>query len=96
MVNKGTLLFGVSRVTIERYCTKVREAMNTDFVFNNVNYVPSREVLLDSNTDMGRGLFSPDEDGKAVLICVATYIFINKSSNHEFQKMSYNSQKKRN
>lgn len=89
-------LFGVSRVTVERSCTKIREAMNTDFVFNNVNYVPSREVLLDSNTDMGRGLFCTDDDDKAVFVCDATYIFINKSSNHEFQKKTYNAKKKRN
>lgn len=88
--------FSVTRVTVERHCSKVREAMKTDFVFENVNYVRSRDELLAGNTDMGRGIYVTNEENKAILICDATYIYINKSSNYEFQKQTYNSHKKRN
>lgn len=88
--------FSVTRVTVERQLSKVRAAMNSDFVFENVNYVRSRDELLASNTDMGRGIFRTVEEDKLPLVCDGTYIYVNKSSNHEFQKKTYTSKKKRN
>lgn len=89
-------VFSVTRVTVERQCSKVREAMKTDFVFENVNYVRSRDELLACNTDMGRGIFLPNGENKVILICDGTYIYVDRSSNYEFQKKTYTSQKKRN
>lgn len=88
--------FGMTRVTVERQITKVREAMMTDFVHNHVNYIRSREDLIQASTTMSRGLFSPDGIPRVMLNCDATYIYINKSRNYQFQKATYNDQKKRN
>lgn len=88
--------FHVSRVTVERQLAKVRKAMDKDFVYEYVNYKRSREELLQLNSVMGQNLFCNDDTGRIALICDGTYIYINKSRNYEFQKNTYNDQKKRN
>lgn len=89
-------LFGVTRTTVDKQLQKVRTAMKQDFVFEHVNYIRGREELLQSNTEMGRRLFCRDKPDTIVLICDGTYIYVNKSRNYDFQKRTYNDQKKRN
>lgn len=89
--------FHVTRVTVERYLQKVRVAMKEDFVYQHVNNVRSRNELMNLNTTIGRALFSNNDDNdRVVLICDGTYIYVNKSANYGFQKLTYTDQKKRN
>lgn len=88
--------FHITRTTVERQLEKVRKALLSDFVYEHVNYIRSREELCQLNTEMGRRLYCRDDPDRVVLICDGTYIYINKSRNYEFQKKTYNDQKKRN
>lgn len=88
--------FGVTRTTIERQLSKVREVMKTEFVYNHINYIRSRDDLIQASTIMSRGLFCSDGIPRVMINCDATYIYIHKSRNYQFQKLTYNDQKKRN
>lgn len=86
----GGSTFGLSKVTVGRKIKLARSALEKDFVSKHVNFLPTRENLI--NESMCQTLFSED---KVVLICDGTYIYINKSRNYEFQKSTYTDQKKR-
>lgn len=88
--------FQVTRVTVERQHKRVRQAIIKDFVYEHVNYVRSREEMIDSNTQIGSSLFCADDPDCVILICDGTYIYVDKSRNYEFQKKTYTDQKKRN
>lgn len=89
-------LFHVTRVTVERQLPKVRSAMMKDFAPEYVNYIRNREELIQMNTKMGQYLLCGDNPNRAIIVCDGTYVYIDKSRNYEFQKKSYNDQKKRN
>lgn len=67
-----------------------------DFAPEYVNYIRTREELIQMNTKMGQQLLCGDNPNRAVVVCDGTYLYIDKSRNYEFQKKSYNDQKKRN
>lgn len=85
--------FNLSKITIGRHIQVARNALEKDFMVKYVNFLPTREYLLRESTTMCDTLFSED---KVVLICDGTYIYVNKSRNYEFQKLTYTDQKKRN
>lgn len=64
---------GLTRTAVDREIAKVREAMKTDFTNNNINYIRSREELIQVDTTMGRGLFCADDKLRVMIICGATY-----------------------
>lgn len=74
----------------------IRSELKKDFVPNFVNHIRSRDDLISHCTPLSKILFYPDNLQKIVLIWDGTYIFIEKSSQHYFQKLTYNSHKKRN
>lgn len=86
-------IFHVSLATVNRKLRKVREAMREDFVGRHVNYQRTRDELITHNTQMSNIIFG---EGRVMLICDGTYIYVNKSRNFQFQKQSYNGHKKRN
>lgn len=88
--------FRLTRTTIDRQIARVREAMKKDFVYNHINYIRSREDLIQASTIMSRGLFCCDGIPRVMINCDATYIYVHKSRNYQFQKKTYNDQKKRN
>lgn len=88
--------FHVTKQTVARLVKQIRPVLKADFASNNVNYIRSREDLLEHNTVMSNGLFDPEKREKVMLICDGTYFFIDKSRNYVHQKKTYSSQKKRN
>lgn len=52
--------------------------------------------MLNHSTQISVGLYDPQRTGKLILIADGTYIFTEKCEQHEFQKQSYSSHKKRN
>lgn len=88
--------FGLSRRTIGRRLTCARNAMLSDFVPRFVNNTRTRQDLLQHCTPLSLQLFDPNNTGKVILIADGTYIFTEKSEQHQFQKASYCSHKKRN
>lgn len=62
----------------------------------NINQIRSREDLISHCTLLSQKLFYPENPQKVILIWDGTYIYIEKSAQHKFQKNTYNSHKKRN
>lgn len=91
------LHFNVSRTTVQRRCDLVRSCLRSVIVPQHLNYERNREELASMKTVMSRKLFDDSDDSDcAHLILDGTYIYIEKSRNHQFQKNSFNSHKKRN
>lgn len=88
--------FGINQAKIAEFLKKVRAALLLDLVPKYVNHARSREDLLSHCSSLSRKLFLQGDDTRNVVIWDATYIYIEKSLNHQFQKQTYNSQKKRN
>lgn len=76
--------------------SEVRASLLSDSAPEYVNHARSREDLLSRCSRLSRKIFLQDNDGGIVVIWDATYIYVEKSLNHQFQKQTYNSQKKRN
>lgn len=53
---------------------------------HNVNFIRSREELIQHNTVMSDGLMDPENEKKVMLVCDGTYIYIEKSQNYMHQK----------
>lgn len=88
--------FSVSETTTRRLISQMRSILKQDLVPYYVNYVRSREDLIEHNTEMSDSLFDPENKGVVMLVCDATYIFIDKSRNYIHQKKTFSGQKKRN
>lgn len=87
--------FKLTEISVARILNNVRNALITDFVPQNVKF-RSREETLKDNTLLSSKLLAGNDPYIVILIFDATYIYIQKSSNASFQKLSFNSQKKRN
>lgn len=88
--------FGISRRSVARKLKNVRQILMDDFVPNTVNFTRSREDLLSHTSVLSKSLLSPNNADAAVVIWDGTYIYLEKSAQHAFQKNSYCSHKKRN
>lgn len=89
-------LMGVTVTSVYRRLKKVRESFEKDFVPKHINYLRNHDDLANHNTTMCRILHCNNNRNIAVIICDGTYIYTHKSTNFEFQKLSYTDQKKRN
>lgn len=88
--------FELSKMTIGRRLSVTRKVLEENFSMNYVNVLPSREFLIHNSTEMCRELFNSENEDKIFLVWDATYIYINKSRNYDFQKATYTKQKMRN
>lgn len=89
-------IFNVSRTTVQRLISKMRQVLKKDFVPIHVNFVRDRDELLLHNTNMSNCLLDPEKQGKIVLVCDGTYIYVEKSQNYLHQKKTFSGQKMRN
>ncbi|CAK1592551.1 unnamed protein product [Parnassius mnemosyne] len=91
-------LFNKSRVTLERLMNKARECLINEFVplYLGFNHLTVEDVAS-RNRIIPEGLFGnpdlPPNSKPAIVICDATYVFIQSSSNYLFQKQTYSLQK---
>lgn len=87
----------MSRRKLERFLPIVRECLSNDYVVLHlgVDHI-TRNDILQRNLTIPRALFGNDENSKAIIICDGTYIYINKSSNFLFQRLSYSLHKYQN
>lgn len=90
------LVFGITRCTVTERMNKIRKILESDFVFQNVNFEMSRGDLAQRTSLLSQMLFCGGDNTRPVLVLDGTYVFIQSSSNYEFQKKSYNGHKKRN
>lgn len=87
---------GISKSLVGSRLKVVRKILMEDFVPNYVNYTRSRQDLLSHTSRLSKSLLSPRNEEAVILIWDGTYIYIEKSQQHAFQKSSYCSHKKRN
>lgn len=88
--------YGVSTATVSVRLRKVRSVLMKDFVPLYLTNTRDRAELLSHNTIMSQALFCASESPQSILVCDGTYIYVNKSTNYEFQRDTYTDQKKRN
>lgn len=89
-------VFNITRVAVGQRLKLVRDAMESDFVYQNVNYQLSRKEIIDHTTILSQMLFCPGDTIRPIMIIDGTYVYIQKSKNFQVQKQSYSGQKKRN
>ncbi|KAI5651563.1 DDE superfamily endonuclease domain-containing protein [Phthorimaea operculella] len=95
-------LFNMARSTLERWMTtKVRNCFKNDFVplhlgFNHIRV----ENVASRNRIIPEGFFGnpdlPPDNKPAIVLCDATYVFLQNSTNYLFQKETYSLQKRDN
>lgn len=87
-------LFNMSRRSLERKFALARECLTADFVNIHLGMDHlTRQNMLDRNLFLPRGIYGNDENTKSIIICDGTYIYIEKSSNFLFQRLSYSQHK---
>lgn len=86
--------FQRSEKTIASKIAEARLCILKDFVPVHL-YARSRQNLIEHTTKISQQLYSVDHDMVA-LVWDGTYIYIEKSANREFQRLSYSTQKHRN
>lgn len=86
-------MYGVSNATVSLRLKKIREVLRRDFVPLYLTNGRERDELIRHNTTMSRILFCSPESPKSILVCDGTYIYIDKSTNYEFQRNTYSDKK---
>lgn len=90
-------IFNLSLYQIQRIIPSVREALMKNFVPRHLGlqHISHQELCLHHITPITRKLSSEDNQDQAVLILDGTYIYIQKSHDYEFQRLSYSLHKNR-
>lgn len=91
-------IFNLSLYQIQRIIPSVREALMKNFAPRHLGLqlISHQELCLHHITPITRKLFtSEDNQDQAVLILDGTYIYIQKSHDYEFQRLSYSLHKNR-
>lgn len=91
-----SLDFGVSEPTVRRRCDLLRNTLKSIIVPQHINIEMNRTELVAHKSAISRILFDNEDASNAHLILNGTYIYLERSNNHRFQKQTYNSHKKRN
>lgn len=84
--------FKISDRTVSTKIAVVRKCLVTDIAAKYLNYSRTRDDLLSHKTAISECLFGQG----AQLIMDGTYLYIQKSKDHTFQKVTFNNHKKRN
>ncbi len=89
-------LFNLSQSVANQTISSVSEALSKDFLPNYMGISRlSRENIISHNTPVAKALFCEDKDDKTVVIYDSTYIYLQKSANHLFQRETYSGYKHR-
>lgn len=81
--------------TIQRWIKTVREVLTEGFLPDNMKSAWTRDELIRNTTDLSRALYLDGNANRIAIVLDATYLFIEKSGNQTFQKVTYTDQKKR-
>lgn len=89
-------MFHMSRRSLERLLKTARDCLYQDFVPLHLGWDHmTRQQVVDRNLYIPTALFG-DNSGevvKAIIICDGTYVYIQKSSNYLFQRITYSHHK---
>lgn len=86
----------ISLSTVSRLINSCREKLSNDFVSTHLANI-SREKIIRETTAISRTLHSiPANDDTVISVWDGTYVYLNKSDNFEFQRVTYSGHKKTN
>lgn len=89
-------LFNITRSTAEYRMNKARDALSERFMHAHLGLEHvNRDILKHNMTDISRALFCENSPENIISIWDATYVYIQKSSNYEFQRRTYSMHKRR-
>ncbi|XP_045173214.2 uncharacterized protein LOC123534842 [Mercenaria mercenaria] len=91
-----SVLFGITPAQIQRSITSARLDLMESFVPENIGFehISHSQFCENHTTPIAKELFT-NADDQAVLVMDGTYIYVQKSSNYEFQRRSYSMHKHR-
>ena len=89
-------LFSLTKSQIQRSIHSAKNAMMSDYVPHHLGFshIDHETFVREHNTPLAKTLFTSNEKS-AVLVLDGTYIYIQKSSNYKFQRVSYSLHKHR-
>jgi hypothetical protein len=89
-------LFSLTKSQIQRSIHSAKNAMMSDYVPHHLGFshIDHETFVREHNTPLAKTLFTSNEKS-AVLVLGGTYIYIQKSSNYKFQRVSYSLHKHR-
>ena len=89
------MLSGIPDTTLSTKMESIRAELEINFVPRNLGYrAITREQAREHLTPQSRAFFSLQNESSLQSIWDGTYIFIQKSTNNEFQRVTYSGQKK--
>jgi hypothetical protein len=83
-------LFSLTKSQIQRSIHSAKNTMMSDYVPHHLGFshIDHKTFVREHNTPLAKTLFTSNEKS-AVLVLDGTYIYIQKSSNYKFQRVSY-------
>ena len=92
----GTL-FAMTKHQVQRCVHTARSAMMKHFVplYLGFDHISHREFVSKHTTQIAKQIFADNDSNTGILVLDGTYLFIQKSSHHKFQKLTYNMHKSR-
>lgn len=88
--------FKMSHTSISNRLITAREPLMKDIVLRYLLVNRTREELVACKSKLSSAFFDGNDHSRAHIALDGTYLFIEKSKDHTFQKQTYNSHKKRN
>ena len=94
-----SIIFGISKSSVRRAITTIRTTLKEQFVPSNigVGHITRQKLIDDHTRQLAKCLFTDEagDSSKLILVLDGTYIYIQKSQNHYFQRRSYSMHKGR-
>ncbi|XP_062566452.1 uncharacterized protein LOC134228771 [Saccostrea cucullata] len=90
-------IFGISKSSLRRAMKSVRSALLKNFVPNNLGlqHISREEIITNHTRPLAQELFGNMNNQQVIVVLDGTYIYIQKSSNFQFQRRSYSTHKGR-
>lgn len=91
------VIFSLSKDQIQRCIHSGRNCLMKDFVPLHIGFqhISHEDFVSRHITPLSKQLFSSHDDDAAIIVLDGTYVYIQKSSNYTFQRMSYSLHKHR-
>ncbi|XP_076081629.1 uncharacterized protein LOC143052466 [Mytilus galloprovincialis] len=92
----GTI-FSLTKSQVQRCIHSARVSLMQDFVphFIGFQHISHEDFVRNHTTPIAKTLFANDSEDAAIIVMDGTYIYLQKSADYEFQRLSYSLHKNR-
>ncbi|CAG2184344.1 IQSEC [Mytilus edulis] len=92
----GTI-FSLAKSQVQRCIHSARVSLMQDFVphFIGFQHISHEDFVRNHTTPIAKTLFANDSEDAAIIVMDGTYIYLQKSADYEFQRLSYSLHKNR-